>query len=209
MSGPSRKRNARGSGALLREEILLAATGLLDAADNDAEVTLRGIALAAGISAPAIYAHFEDRDAVMAGIVERSWRQAVAEIRDNAAEKTTPRDRLLRGCETYVAYAQRYPMRYAVMTQATAMTPAAREALDVLTRALAGCQEEPGLRPHAARVAAALWTALHGVAMLNRTDAPSIWLNDVTVDEVIGTLVDSAIDQQNSPALPCEERATT
>ncbi|MGV0743758.1 TetR/AcrR family transcriptional regulator [Mycolicibacterium sp. XJ870] len=199
MTSPSRKRNARGSGALLREEILVAATALLDAADNEAEVTLRRIACAAGISAPAIYAHFEDRNAVMVGIVERSWRQVVSEIRAGAAEETTPRDRLLRGCATYVAYAQQYPMRYAVMTQATRMTPAAREALDVLTRALASCQTRSGTRPQTGRVAAALSTALHGAAMLNRTDAPSMWLCDVSSDEVISTLVDSAIDQQNRP----------
>jgi hypothetical protein len=45
------------------------------------------------------------------------------------------------------------------------------------------------------RIAAALSTALHGVAMLNRTDAPSMWLADLSPTEVITTLVDSAVDQ--------------
>lgn len=68
-----RKRNARGSGALLRDEILAAAAGPLDAAECEADLTLRGIASAAGISAPAIYAHLGRRDAILAAIVDQSW----------------------------------------------------------------------------------------------------------------------------------------
>ncbi|WP_395308685.1 TetR family transcriptional regulator [Mycobacterium sp. AMU20-3851] len=84
MGSPVRKRNARGSGALLRAEILTAACELLDAADRESDLTLRGIACAAGISAPAIYAHFEHRDAILSAIAEQSWQQVVADIRAEA-----------------------------------------------------------------------------------------------------------------------------
>ena len=93
---------------------MAAATELLDAADSESEVTLRRIAATAGITAPAIYAHFTDREAILAAIAERGWRDVVAEIRTRAALGTTPRDRLQRGCATYVAFAQRFPMRYAL-----------------------------------------------------------------------------------------------
>ena len=68
-----------------------------------------------------------------------------------------------------------------------------------MTRGLASCRTNPTDPPSAdlPRIAAALSTALHGVAMLNRTDAPSMWLSDVSPAEVTRTLVDSAIDQQN------------
>ena len=197
MTDRQRTRNARGSGALLREEILVAATGLLDRADHDSDLTLRGIAAAAGISAPAIYPHFGSRQDILAAIVERGWQQVVAEIKAAAAPETAPEQRLLRGCEVYVSFAQRHPMRYALMTRETGLTPAAQEALAVLTRALARCRRRPEPHSGAARIAAALSTALHGVAMLNRTDAPSMWLADVSPAEVIRTLVDSAVDQQN------------
>ena len=88
----------------------------------------------------------------------------------------------------------------ALMAEASRRTPAALEALGGLTRALAACQRNPGDHPDAARIAAALSTALHGIAMLNRTDTPSMWLSDVQPDEVLRTLVDSAIAQQNYPA---------
>ena len=187
------------SGALLREEILTAATELLDAADSESEVTLRRIAATAGITAPAIYAHFADREAILAAISERAWRDVVAEIRARAALGRTARDRLQRGCATYVTFAQRFPMRYALMTRTAALTPSAGDALQVVTRGLASCRANP-TDPSSAdlpRIAAALSTALHGVAMLNRTDAPSMWLSDVSPAEVTRTLVDSAIDQQN------------
>lgn len=199
MSTLTRRRNARGSGALLREEILTAATELLDAADSESEVTLRRIAATAGITAPAIYAHFADREAILAAISERAWRDVVAEIRARAALGRTARDRLQRGCATYVTFAQRFPMRYALMTRTAALTPSAGDALQVVTRGLASCRANP-TDPSSAdlpRIAAALSTALHGVAMLNRTDAPSMWLSDVSPAEVTRTLVDSAIDQQN------------
>ena len=196
MAASTRQRNARGSGALLREDILTAATELLDAADCESELTLRRIACAAGITAPAIYAHFADRDAILTAIAERAWQDVVDEIRASAAGGITARDRLHRGCATYVDFAQRFPMRYALMTQMAAVVPAATEALQVVTQALANCCA--GARSaDLPRIAAALSTALHGVAMLNRTDAPSMWLADVSTSEVTRTLVDSAVDQQS------------
>lgn len=196
---PTRRRNARGSGVLLRDEILAAATALLDAADSEADLTLRGIAGAAGITAPAIYAHFPDRDAILTALAERAWRDVVVEIGQAAAPGADPRDRLHRGCATYVAFAQRHPLRYAMMTRAAALTPAASEALGVVTRGLANCRVHPDgpVPAELPRIAAALSTALHGVAMLNRTGTPSMWLADVSPTEVITTLVDSAVDQLN------------
>lgn len=198
-----RRRNARGSGALLREEILAAATALLDASETESDLTLRGIACAAGITAPSIYAHFPDRDAILAAVVDRAWQDVVGEIREVAASGTDPRDRLHRGCAAYVAFAQRHPLRYAMMTRTSAVTPASREALGVVTRALANCRVSPEAPGPAElpRIAAALSAALHGVAMLNRTDEPSMWLSDVSPADVITTLVDGAVGQLRQ----CEE----
>ena len=145
----------------------------------------------------AFYAHFPDRDAIVAALAERGWHDVVDEIHAAAADGSDSRDRLHRGCATYVAFAQRHPLRYAMMTRAAALTPAAAEALGVVTRGLANCRAHPEQPAPAelSRIAAALSTALHGVAMLNRTDAPSMWLADVSPTEVITTLVDSAVDQ--------------
>ena len=179
---------------------MAAATELLDAADSESEVTLRRIAATAGITAPAIYAHFADREAILAAIAERGWRDVVAEIRTRAALGTAragpPATRLrnvrdLRAAlpdalRTHDTDGRAHPVR--------ARSPASRD-----PRAGELPRMSPMDPPSAdlPRIAAALSTALHGVAMLNRTDAPSMWLSDVSPAEVTRTLVDSAIDQQN------------
>jgi len=199
----TRKRHARGQGGLLRDEIVCAAMQLIDEAASEADVTLRRIARAAGIAAPSIYRHFQDRDAIIGAVIERSWEQFLNEIKKSVDGRSSPRDRLLMGCLTYVGFAQRFPLRHGLMTQATATSPAARQALDALSSTLAQCQPDRDPRPPAqelARITAALSVAMHGAAMLHRTDAPSLWISDISTDTVIRTIVDTAIDQLHTAA---------
>lgn len=190
-----RRRNLRGHGALLRDEILAAAVRVIDGADSEAEVSLRRIAREAGIAAPSVYAHFDDLERVLESVAESSWVQVSDEIAEHVQQATDPRERLLIGCRVYVSFAQRHPLRYALMTQDGHAPPAARRALAVVTRGLLACRGETpdsDSDPDSDRIAAALSVALHGVAMLHRTDTPNLWLSDFSTDEVIGTLVDGA-----------------
>lgn len=59
-----RERNRRGQGTRLRAEILAGATQLLEDSGSEEAVTLRAIARQIGISAPSIYSHFPDREAL-------------------------------------------------------------------------------------------------------------------------------------------------
>lgn len=195
MPTPPRRRNLRGHGALLRDEILNAAVRVIDGADSEAEVSLRAIAREAGIAAPSVYAHFADLERVLESVAESSWVQVSDEIAEHVQQATDPRERLLIGCRVYVSFAQRHPLRYALMTQDGHAPPAARLALAVVTRGLLACRGETPdsvSDPVSDRIAAALSVALHGVAMLHRTDAPNLWLSDFSTDEVIRTLVDGA-----------------
>lgn len=204
MTQARRRRNARGSGGILRDEILSATTKLIDnVADGEADITLRSIARAAGIAAPSVYTHFEDLSAILAGVIERSWQEVVEEITSQANGMDLPRERLLLGCRAYVAFARRFPLRYAMMTRAARGAPAAARTLEVLALALEQCcdPDHTPRREAQARIAAALSAALHGVAMLHRTDVPALWLSNVSPDDVVRTLVDGAIDQQNRESL--------
>ncbi|WP_029366890.1 WHG domain-containing protein [Mycobacterium sp. UM_WWY] len=200
MSRSTRQRNSRGQGGLLRDEILSAATRVIDVAQTEAEVSLRSIAREAGIAAPSVYAHFEDRDQVLQAVAQASWGQVCAEITEQSKAGKTARDRVILGCRAYVAFAQRYPLRYALMTQAVDVAPAARQALEVVTRGLLACRgADPKSTPTPAshRSAASLSVALHGVAMLHRTDSPNLWLSDFSTDDIIASLVDAAILRQD------------
>lgn len=202
MAATPRRRNQRGHGSLLRDEIISAATRLIDTVQNEGEVSLRGIAREAGIAAPSVYAHFADRDEVLMAVAEASWKQVGDEIAEKSAPGSTPRERLILGCKAYVSFAERFPLRYALMTQSAAIPPAAGQALETVTRGLLACRSRAPQSPPtrtAHRIAASLSVALHGVAMLHRSDAPNLWLSDFSTDEIIASLVDAAILRQDQP----------
>ncbi len=203
MAGSTRQRNVRGQGALLRDEILAAAIRVVDSSESTNEVSLRSIAREAGISNMSVYAHFDSREDVLAAVAELSWDQVRQDIAEQVPGGKTRRERLLLGCRAYVAFAQRFPLRYVLMVKVDEITPSARQALEVVTRGLLAAggmdpDSEPG--PDARRVAAALSVALHGVAMLHRTDTPHLWMSDFSTCEIIQTMVDAAILQLEQTA---------
>ncbi|MGB8406373.1 MAG: TetR/AcrR family transcriptional regulator [Mycobacterium sp.] len=201
MAGSTRQRNVRGQGALLRDEILAAAIRVVDSSNSVNEVSLRSIAREAGISTMAVYGHFDSREDLLAALAELSWDQVRQDITEQVQAGATPRDRLLLGCRAYVAFAQRFPLRYVLMVKVDEITPSARQALAVVTRGLLASEgmdpdAEPSAEAH--RVAAALSVALHGVAMLHRTDTPHLWLSDFSTCEILQSLIDGAILQLRS-----------
>ncbi|WP_107655353.1 TetR/AcrR family transcriptional regulator [Nocardia suismassiliense] len=196
MAATPRKRNARGHGSALRHEIVRAATGLIDEVESESDVTLRSIARAAGVSAPAIYAHFPDRDTVLDAVTEASWEEIVRAIVGSSEQATGSRDLLMHGCLAYIAFARRHPLRYTLMTQRTGATSGAHDALDVLTGALARCRG--GEPDDSGVIAAGLSTALHGMAMMNRMQSSAPWIGGYAVEDVLTGLIDSAISFQPS-----------
>jgi AcrR family transcriptional regulator len=111
-----RPRNARGQGARLTDEIVAGALTLIEQAGSDEAVTLRAVAREVGIAAPSIYAHFEDRDAIVLAVVVRIFdelRDAIVTGVNSAGPD--PVDRLVAGCAGYVAYGLDHPARYGVL----------------------------------------------------------------------------------------------
>ena len=52
---PARRRNRRGEGDRLRDEIITAASQIIGETGDDSALTLRGVARRLGIAAPSIY----------------------------------------------------------------------------------------------------------------------------------------------------------
>ena len=65
----------------LRGEILSAAAQILDATGDENAVTLRAVARAAGISAPSIYAHFPNRQAILLALVQDAFNDLTDHLR--------------------------------------------------------------------------------------------------------------------------------
>ena len=113
---PRHKRNARGQGGRLTEDIVSAALELIEREGTDEAVTLRAVAREIGIAAPSIYAHFPDRAAIMLAVVSRVFDEltlAILQERDAAGDD--PVENLVAGCEGYVTFGLRHPARYRVL----------------------------------------------------------------------------------------------
>lgn len=182
----TRPRNRRGEGERLRAEIVAVAAELLDAGGEQA-VTLRDIARRIGIASPSIYAHFSQREAIVAAVVLQTFAELRAEL-DAARTRAgdDPAARLQALCAAYLAFSQGRPRRYRILfgglwsdatvqPQASSTDAASRVGQDVfelLVQELEACR-------HAGRSAstdahgdaAGLWAALHGLAQL-RLAAP-------------------------------------
>ena len=111
-----RQRNARGQGARLTEDIVTGALALIERSGSDEGVTLRAVAREIGISAPSIYAHFADRDAIVMAVVLRIFDELAAAIEQGSASAgQDPVERLVAGCAAYAGYGLAHPARYGVL----------------------------------------------------------------------------------------------
>jgi AcrR family transcriptional regulator len=110
---PPRRRNARGEGGRLAEEIVAAAMAIIEREGTDEAVTLRSVAREVGISAPSIYAHFEDLDAILLAVCEAVFvlvHDVVKQAKVRAGSDVG--DQLVAGCEAYVQFGLDHPAWY-------------------------------------------------------------------------------------------------
>ncbi len=110
------RRNRRGEGARLGDEIIEAALAIIDRTGSDDAVTLRAVAREVGIAAPSIYAHFADRDAIVLAAVSRTFSELYeAIVAGIAGSSDDPVERLVGGCTGYVEFGMEHPARYSVL----------------------------------------------------------------------------------------------
>jgi AcrR family transcriptional regulator len=83
---------------------------------TDEAVTLRAVAREVGIAAPSIYNHFPDRESILLAVVARVFDELTQAISaELAAAGDDPVERLVAGCEAYVAFGLQRPARYKVL----------------------------------------------------------------------------------------------
>ncbi len=189
--GPARRRrNARGEGARLSEDIVDAAVALIEREGSAEAVTLRAVAREVGIAAPSIYPHFPDRDAILLAVVLRIFDELTEAIQHaTEAAGPAPADRLTAGCAAYVAYGLGHPARYGVLfagqhspegyCEPVQLGPDGRPVLEwgaesfaLLVQAIQDCVRA-GVSASTDPVAdaTAVWVAMHGMVTL-RTALP-------------------------------------
>lgn len=104
-------RKKRGEGHTRREEILQAAKELFLEQGYDS-TTIRKIADRVGVSAPALYLYFQDKEQMMLALCDQTFGhliESVGEIEKSVAE---PRDRIRQFGEAYLRFGLKHPDEY-------------------------------------------------------------------------------------------------
>ncbi|WP_326645306.1 TetR/AcrR family transcriptional regulator [Streptosporangium sp. NBC_01755] len=200
--GPTRRRNRRGEGSKLRDEIIAATVELLDEEGDERAITLRSVARRIGIAAPSIYPHFPDQPAIMLAVVRQEYDQLATALRAAATGGgPDPRQRLLAACRAYLDLAQTHPGRYRIMfgglwlpnlsegsVTEEDMIGLGMEALQVFIDALDDCVSAgQATSTDLFSDAVALWLGLHGLAHQRAVLRSFPWPENIA-ERIIGAL---------------------
>ena len=170
MTTEQRRRNRRGQGELLRQELLDAAAAALR---ETGDLSIREVARRVGVTPPAVYLHFPSKEVLVEAVVRDRFNALLLRLRDAITDVPDPADSLRAGCLAYLRFAADDPASYAVLFGGqSAMSFDGEDqpggpTFDALVRGIAGCQRTgvaPPGDPHA--VAVLLWIGLHGAATL-------------------------------------------
>ncbi|MCJ0762967.1 TetR/AcrR family transcriptional regulator [Variovorax terrae] len=177
MASPGRRRNAPKSAyhhGDLPRALVDAAQQLIEAGGG-ARLTLREAAQAAGVSVAAPYRHFADREALLAAVLAKGFRELAHRTDEDRRAASDAMAGLMAVGLAYVRFAADHPAIYRLMFGAECdkaahpdLMAAGHEALTVLIEAVATCKAA-GLIGDAdvQQVALAGWSLSHGLASLH------------------------------------------
>ncbi len=167
---------SRSNRAALRKAIVDASIAI-GTEHGESGLTMRGIASRLGVSATALYQHFESKAAILREIRIYCSRLLQAEVIDVARPVENPRERLeTMGCR-YVEFARRHPWLYSVLTEskpldwseltsdeiAETLRPLATVRTWMTEGVEQNCWDHP-VDPEMGSIR--MWAALHGVCSL-------------------------------------------
>ena len=154
----------------LREALIEAGLGLLAESGDPGALGLREAARRVGVSQAAPYAHFRDKQDLMAAVAERGFRLFASAMAGAAGGLEPGRERLVAIAEGYVAFALEHPALYRLMfgpqltpdLENEALAVAGQASFSVLLDALGGGPKAPITQG----AALAAWSFAHGLALL-------------------------------------------
>ncbi len=184
-AGSSRARNRRGEGDRLRGELVEAAGSLLRERGDPALVSLRGVAAAVGVTAPSIYRHFPDKEALLFAVVEQEFADFDRRIRAAARKgRDDPFAALRLAGQAYVRFGFDHPAHYRVLfgdiggatIGSDDREHPGKASFLTLVELVQRCQRaEPDPEGDAFAIAAEAWAFLHGLVDLGRACAEFPW----------------------------------
>lgn len=201
-SAEARQRARRGEGDRLREEIVDAAEHLLLDTGDESKVSMRAVAKTVGVTPPAIYIHFEDKDAMVQAVCDRRFRE-LNQVMDAAlAGIDDPLEGLKAMGRAYVEFGRSNPEPYRVLM----MTRREDDAYDVvpaeqptegdmafmrLVSQVTRCIDESRFAERDPLEAALiLWAGVHGLTALMITTPPTYGWPEGIVDRLLEAAID-------------------
>ena len=195
-----RVRNPRGQGARLREELIATATAMVERGDLD-QLTLRGIARAAGIAPTSVYAHFPDVDHLLGEVVQRGFDGLASATSAAAVGTPSPETELRARCLAYCRFGLDHANLYRLMFEARIPasvsadpeTTPGRRSFERLVAAVRACM--PAADAQAAfRLAALIWAADHGLVLARHARPTFPWppLEAMVDDLISGALTNGS-----------------
>jgi AcrR family transcriptional regulator len=168
MSTSTRRARER---AKTRERIIGAALHVLET-DGIAALTIRRIATDVEYSAPVVYQHFANKDALLLELVAHGHRLMLTEFREAAEEPDADR-RMTRIASEYVRFAGEHPHLYRIMNDPVVdgdeRRRVAEPAIDVLEQLLTSWSTvHDVVLADPDQACEILWGTLHGIASLGR-----------------------------------------
>ncbi|MFI5715090.1 TetR/AcrR family transcriptional regulator [Nocardia sp. NPDC051750] len=168
----ARPRSPRGTGGRLRAEIITATRELLERTGSVDAVSIRAVAGLVGVSAPSIYRHFTDKDALIDAAVAEVFEALNTAMQAAVDPADPPALRLRRLGLAYIRFALDHPEQYRLATIPTHTSGAVDLVLTSgAFRYFAATVEEAmadGLidRGDPTPLVLELWAAAHGIASL-------------------------------------------
>lgn len=150
MAQAARRRNPRGQGQVLRDQLVEATARLLASLDRPETLTLRQVAREVGVAPASIYSHFPDLTALIEHVLKLRYDELGRLMNDAAAAAATPLAELVARCASYVHWGVGHPGEYRTIVgggMPEQLVPlnahgAGEELLNALVRALAAAAND-------------------------------------------------------------------
>jgi AcrR family transcriptional regulator len=185
MNTEQRRRNRKGQGDLLRQELIAAAAAVLRETGDENGLSIREVARRVSVTPPAVYLHFPNKEALVEAVLRDRFTALLIRLRDAITGIEDPAISLRAGCLAYLRFAAEDPGSYRVLFGGRSAVSFDQDNLTdgpggptfaALVRGVTGCQRTgaiPPGDPH--NVATLLWIALHGAATLPQARSSFPW----------------------------------
>jgi len=170
-----RQRNPRGQGERLREDIIEAASRLLEDPASP-PLSLRGVARAVGVAATSVYLHFDDVDTLVRAVADRHFSELARTLSEVADGLADPCARVRARAVAYCEFGLASPGQYQIMfsrplplrrgEDGVRDQVPGRPAFEQLVEAVAACLDRPPGDVDSRLTATLIWQQLHGTVSL-------------------------------------------